>query len=187
MKKLVLGLALSFFFLTGCKAPQSADLSSAQAASPKSSTSSKASQAGTSTNMEQRTNPAGGNATSTEALKQALEAALQSDMAYADARAAIVRLGWQPVPNPNCMEEIVGGNWKDMCETGDPLPACDACKRMTELQLHGGAAGEAQSRFRHPDSDQFLTVTSFGMLSDWEVAGEDSRMRYATWRFEPAP
>lgn len=137
--------------------------------------------------MEQRTNPAIGNATSSEALKHALDAALQPDMAYADARAAILRLGWQPVANHNCMEEIVGGNWKDMCETGDPLPDCDACKRMTELQLYGGAAGEAQSRFRHPDSDQFLTVTSFGMLSDWEVAGEDSRMRYASWRFEPAP
>lgn len=83
------------------------------------------------------------------------------------------------------MEEVVGGNWKEMCEI-DPLPACEACKRMIELQSYGGSAGEALLHFRSVVSGQILAVTAFGRLSDWEVRGDDSRMQYASWRFEPA-
>lgn len=87
-------------------------------------------------------------------------------MTYADARKALLAQGWMPEKDADCKANM----------GADDAAKCDA---MPELSIYSGQ-GVLMVHFRH--GQQRLTVSSYGMLSDWKVSGEGSRLRITDWR-----
>lgn len=110
-----------------------------------------------------------------------LDALLRDKPSYADARQALISAGWVPVPEPNNKESVIGSNWKEIC-AADPKQ-CEACDKLPEL-ASVSADGQALMRFRDPDGGQVIAVHVMGMLSDYAVAGPDSRLSYMGWSKE---
>lgn len=113
-----------------------------------------------------------------------LEAGLTKGMAYADLRKLLLDGGWEPVKDPNCQVQVVGYDEKT-CGSDPDLAVCKACAQMPELSAYSGD-GYATMRFRHA-GEGGLKVVSYGMIEDWSVAGEDSRLRVEEWERAQAP
>ncbi|MGY0505910.1 hypothetical protein [Luteimonas sp. e5] len=120
---------------------------------------------------------------SMEEVKKHLDAVLAPGMAYADARAALLEAGWEPIKSPDCMQAVVGGDWENVCRSPEPAQTCSACESMAELASYSGE-GIMLARFRHPQSNAAISVNAYGMLRDWSVNGDDSRLQYSSWEFE---
>lgn len=116
-----------------------------------------------------------------EARLSGLDALLRDKPSYADARQALISAGWVPIPEPNNKESVIGSNWKEIC-AADPKQ-CEACDKLPELASIS-ADGQALMRFRDPDDGQVIAVHAMGMLSDYAVAGPDSRLSYMGWSKE---
>ena len=110
-----------------------------------------------------------------------LDALLRDKPSYADARQALISAGWVPVADPNNKENVIGSDWKEIC-AADPK-RCEVCDKLPEL-TSASADGQALMRFRDPDSGQVIAVHATGMLSDYAVAGPDSRLSYMGWSKE---
>ncbi|MGH8079503.1 MAG: hypothetical protein ACREP7_02935 [Lysobacter sp.] len=106
--------------------------------------------------------------------------ALKKDMAYADLRKLAVDGGWQPVVDPECRTQVVGHD-EQTCKENPDLAICRACTDIPELSAYSGD-GYAKTRFSH--SGEQLEVISYGMIEDWNVAGENSRLRVTEWSFK---
>lgn len=95
---------------------------------------------------------------------------LKKDIAYADARKALLAQGWMPEKDTDCKANM----------GADDAAKCDA---IPELSIYSDQ-GVLVVHFRH--GLQRLTVRSYGMLSDWEVPGENSRLRVTDWQISNA-
>lgn len=91
---------------------------------------------------------------------------LKKDMAYADARKALLTHDWMPERDVDCKANM----------GADDAAVCDD---MPELSIYSDQ-GVLVTRFRH--GQQQLTISSYGMLSDWRVSGNGSRLRITDWQ-----
>jgi hypothetical protein len=112
----------------------------------------------------------------------ALEAELKAGMAYADFRKQVLAQGWTPVPDAQCKANVVGENHATVCSQDPNLASCKVCDEMTELSACSGD-GHCLVRFRHDASGESLEATGYGMVEDWNVSGEDSRLQLSKWSF----
>lgn len=87
-------------------------------------------------------------------------------MAYADARKAMLAQGWAPQKEADCKTNM-GADDASMCDD------------MPELSIYSDQ-GVLITHFRH--GQQLLTVSSYGVLSDWKVSGDGSRLRVTDWQ-----
>lgn len=51
---------------------------------------------------------------------------------------------------------------------------------MTELVDYSGD-GHVLANFHHRSTNHAINVYALGMLEDWEVHGDDSRLQYTSW------
>lgn len=116
----------------------------------------------------------------------ALEAVLQAGMAYADFRKQVLAQGWSPIPDAQCKVNVVGENHQAVCSQDPDLATCKVCDQMTELSACSGD-GHCLVRFRHDASGESLEATGYGMIEDWNVSGEDSRLQLSRWSVSKAP
>lgn len=91
---------------------------------------------------------------------------LKKNMAYADAREALQAQGWTPDKDADCRANM----------GADDTAKCDA---MPELSIYSDQ-GVLMTHFRC--GQKRLTVSSYGMFSDWKVSGVDSRLRVTDWQ-----
>jgi hypothetical protein len=112
----------------------------------------------------------------------ALEAVLKAGMAYADFREQALAQGWAPVPDGQCKANVVGENHETVCSQDPSLATCKVCDEMTELSACSGD-GHCLVRFKHGASGEHLEATGYGMVEDWSVLGEDSRLQLSKWSF----
>lgn len=108
-----------------------------------------------------------------------LQNAVKKDMAYADLRKLVLDGGWEPVKDPQCQVQVAGYDEKT-CEENPGLALCTACEQMPELSAYTGD-GFATSRFKDVRAGKTLKVVSYGMIEDWNVLGEESRLRVEEW------
>jgi len=116
------------------------------------------------------------------ASSTALESVLKEGMAYADLRKAVLEHGWTPLVNMQCKVNVVGADYEQQCKA-DPA-MCRECDEMPELSACSGD-GYCLMKFRHADSGQDLEVSSYGMIEDWNVPAEDSRLNVTKWTVTP--
>lgn len=117
-----------------------------------------------------------------QAASAALEAVLKAGMAYADFRKQALDQGWTPVPDAQCKANVVGENHATVCSQDPNLATCKVCDEMTELSACSGD-GHCLVRFKHGASGENLEATGYGMVEDWNVSGEDSRLQLSKWSF----
>lgn len=108
-----------------------------------------------------------------------LESLLAGHVSMADARQALLDAGWTPVADPDCKRNVLGDDWQGICAT-DPR-RCAPCEQPTGL-VSAAADGHALFRFTHHDSGAGIEVTGMGLLDDWDVRGDASRLEYLGWR-----
>ena len=101
---------------------------------------------------------------------------LTEGMAYADLRAQVHAAGWRPKIEADCRTNVLGANIEsacaatpDVCSICDDLPELDACS----------ADGHCLMRFER--GGHLLTVSTYGELTDWNVAGTASRLLVKWW------
>lgn len=114
-----------------------------------------------------------------------LDAVLRKDMAYADLRKLLLDGGWEPVKDPQCQVQVAGYDQKT-CNDSPDLALCSACEQMPELSAYSGD-GFATSQFRDVRTGKMLKVISYGMIEDWNVPGDDSRLRVEEWEDAGTP
>ncbi len=113
----------------------------------------------------------------------ALMSQLSKNMTYANFRKQVLASGWEPVRNPDCLVDVVGGEYKNMCSSNLNSALCAACNKMPELQAYG-AGGHALLRFTHPNDDLTLKATAFGEFEDEAGNQEYSPgMLITNWEF----
>lgn len=155
--------------LSACSAETPADTDQAAAAAPASTQPT----AAESVAMEE---------TKAQTASAALQAVLKAGMAYADFRKQVLAQGWTPVPDTQCRANVVGGDHEAVCSQDPNLATCKVCDQMTELSACSGD-GHCLVRFRHDASGESLEATGYGMVEDWNVSGEDSRLQLSKWSF----
>lgn len=128
-------------------------------------------------------NPAG----PASAAAKALLPSLKKGMTYADFRRVVIDTGWEPVVNPECRANVVGGDHESFCSGGSTDIGCRICDVLPELDASSGD-GYSLVRFRHPKEGELLEATGYGMIEDWNVGGEESRLQVTGWEFQaPLP
>lgn len=92
-------------------------------------------------------------------------------MAYADARKLLLAHDWTPKSDTNCKTNM-GADDAAMCDD------------MPELSIYSDQ-GVLITHFRHGQKQ--LIISSSGMLSDWKVSGDGSRLRITDWQTSNTP
>ena len=117
---------------------------------------------------------------------KALLSGLKPGMAYADFRKLVLANGWTPVVTPECMANVVGGDYASVCKTNPDQISCQICGLMPELDSYSGD-GYSLVRFRHAGDGEQLEVTGYGMIEDWNIPGDESRLQVMSWEFSKNP
>lgn len=117
---------------------------------------------------------------------RALLSVLKPGMAYADFRKLVLENGWTPVVTPECQANVVGGDHESVCKTNPDQISCRVCVLMPELDSYSGD-GYSLVRFRHAGDGEQIEATSYGMIEDWNVAGDESRLQVVSWEFAGSP
>jgi hypothetical protein len=115
-----------------------------------------------------------------------LQGLLKAGMAYADFRNAVLANGWKPVVDPQCKANVVGGNHASLCAANPDLASCQVCDQMPELSACSGD-GHCLVRFEKPEKGEVLEATGYGMIEDWSVPGDDSRLQLSKWEVSKSP
>ncbi|RMH87410.1 hypothetical protein EBB59_13055 [Lysobacter pythonis] len=123
------------------------------------------------------------NMDSMDSMKKQLDTLLSPGSSYMDVREELLANGWEPMATLNCKENVVGGDWKNICTALDAPAVCKVCNEMIELSAYSGD-GNVLAKFRHGITGKIIEVSAYGMLEDWGVRGEDSRLQYSGWGFE---
>lgn len=150
-----------------------------------------------STSSDSASKPAGNaieNQTRTETVDQQPTAAagkallpeLKEGMAYADFRKLVLANGWTPAVTPECTANVVGGDYASVCKANPDQISCRICELMPELDSYSGD-GYSLVRFRHAREGEQLEATGYGMIEDWNVSGDDSRLQAVGWEFTKSP
>jgi hypothetical protein len=103
-------------------------------------------------------------------------------MAYADFRQALLAQGWQPVTDPKCKANVVGGAYKELCAKGSD--SCKACDELPELSACSGDA-DCVMNFHH--ADKTLQASTYGDIADRNVRGKDSQLNVTGWKVSETP
>lgn len=146
-----------------------------------------------STSSDSANKPAGNameNQTQAETVEQqpvtaagnALLPKLKEGMAYADFRKLMLANGWTPAVTPECMANVVGGDYASVCKANPDQISCRICELMPELDSYSGD-GYSLVRFRHAGDGEQVEATGYGMIEDWDVSGDDSRLQVMGWEF----
>ena len=93
--------------------------------------------------------------------------ALSKDMAYADLRRQVAADGWRSVPDPQCKANVAGG-----------VAICD---QVTELE---SCSGDGYCVMHFARNSEKMAVYTYGMIEDWMVPGEQSRLRVTEWELD---
>lgn len=170
-------------FMTACNARQTdaqvvddAEVSAATASESAATPDESPNSAGTAMDSNQ---PPDSNATP-PASAEAPVPGVTAGMAYADFRKLLVTNGWAPVPTPECTANVVGGNHESVCKATPDQITCRICELMPELDSYSGD-GFALVRFKNTASGEVLEATGYGMIEDWNVAGDNSRLQLERW------
>ena len=170
-------------FMTACKAEQGdaplVDDAAVSAATASESTASPAespNNAGTAMDSNQPPDANAAPAASAEAPVPGIKAG----MAYADFSKLLAANGWVPVPTQECTANVVGGDHESVCKATPDQITCKICALMPELDSYSGD-GFALVRFKHASSGEVLEATGYGMIEDWNVAGDNSRLQLERW------
>lgn len=115
----------------------------------------------------------------------ALNGILKKGMAYADFRNQLLAHGWMPVIDAGCKANVVGTNHVALCADNPDLATCQVCDQMPELNACSGD-GHCLVRFQNTDNTEIMEATSYGMIEDWNVSGEDSRLQVSQWDISTA-
>jgi hypothetical protein len=120
------------------------------------------------------------------AAGKALLPGLKEGMAYADFRKLVLANGWTPVVTPECVANVVGGDYASVCKANPEQISCRICELMPELDSYSGD-GYSLVRFRHAADGEQVEATGYGMIEDWDVSGDDSRLQVMGWEFSKSP
>lgn len=112
-----------------------------------------------------------------ESAAPPLDSLLKKDMAYADARKALLAHGWEPEKDAQCKANV-GAN-EALCKGTPDLTACRICDELPELSAYSDG-GDAVTHFAR--ARQHLTLRASGSISDWKVSGDDSRLIVTDWQ-----
>ena len=108
---------------------------------------------------------------------------LRENMTYADFRDEVLAKGWKPAINPECMTDVVGGDFETICSAHLNSALCTACTQMPELQAYG-AGGRALLRYSHPAGNLVLEATAFGEFKGAKETPEyEPDMLVTSWKF----
>lgn len=169
-------------FMTACKAEQGdaplVDDAAVSAATASESTASPAESPNTAGTAMDSNQPPDANAPS--ASGEAPVPGIKAGMAYADFSKLLAANGWVPVPTPECTANVVGGDHESVCKATPDQITCKICQLMPELDSYSGD-GFALVRFKHASSGEVLEATGYGMIEDWNVAGDNSRLQLERW------
>lgn len=122
-------------------------------------------------------------ASSAPSSRHAFETVVREGMGYADFRARILDLGWKPLPDAQCIANVIGD--PGQCEGNSDLALCPACDEVPELGSYS-SDGRSLSRFRHMDGAQ-VSVYARGELRYWAMRGDDPGLAVTGWSFEDPP
>jgi len=175
--KIVMALALTAMLMAR-QPPNEVNQASTEAIlphEPSSSVIAMDSQTTQATTANQATTPAG----------QALARGLTAGMAYGDFRKLVLSSGWTPVVDPQCKANVVGENHEALCKEHSDLTGCQVCDQLPELSAYSGD-GYCLVRFHHTGDGEILKATCNGMISDWNVPGDNSRLQVSKWNFSKA-
>ena len=101
---------------------------------------------------------------------------LTEGMPYAALRSVVLDAGWRPKTSADCRANMFGANVESVCRAD--RPACRRCDDLPELETCS-ADGHCLMHFeRGPDR---LTVSTYGDIGDWHVAGPTSRLSVKWW------
>lgn len=106
-----------------------------------------------------------------------LNSLLKKDMAYADARKALLAQGWAPEKDAQCKANV--GASEALCKDTPDLTVCRICDELPELSAYSDS-GDAVTHFTR--KGQHLTLRASGSISDWKVSGDDSRLGVTGWQ-----
>lgn len=173
------------FCLAACQAKQPEAASSTTAPAPSAAASDAAAhtdnQDEPAGNAMENQNPTDGVGQSpADASGEAFLPGIKAGMAYADFRKLLLANGWTPVRTPACLENVVGGNHESVCKTNPDQITCRICELMPELDSYSGD-GYALVRFENANQGKVVEATGYGMIEDWNIAGDDSRLQLTSW------
>ena len=101
---------------------------------------------------------------------------LAEGMPYAALRSVVLEAGWCPKTSADCRANMMGAHVESDCRVD--RPACRLCDNLPELETCS-ADGHCLMHFeRGPDR---LTVSTYGDIGDWHVAGPTSRLSVKWW------
>lgn len=112
-----------------------------------------------------------------ETSSASLNQVLKKDMAYADARKALLAQGWAPEKDLQCKANV-GAN-EALCKSTPDLTVCRICDDIPELSAYSDEGG-AVMHFTH--AGHRLTIDASGSISDWKMSGKDSRLSISDWQ-----
>jgi hypothetical protein len=114
-----------------------------------------------------------------------LNARIKKGMAYADLRKIAIGEGWSPVIDQECKTNVIGGNHEELCALHPDLDDCRVCGDLPEL---GSCSGDGYCGMTFSKGRKIFDVTTYGMIEDRAVTGQDSRLQVVGWEFtEEAP
>ena len=111
------------------------------------------------------------------ATARPLGSLLKKDMAYADARKALLTQGWTPEKDAQCRANV--GASELLCKDTPDLIVCRICNEIPELSAYSDG-GDAVTHFTR--KGQHLTLRAYGSISDWKVSGDESRLSVTDWQ-----
>lgn len=103
-------------------------------------------------------------------------------MAYSEFRKIVLGRGWQPKPDEQCMANVVGGDYKELCSEHPELGLCRACAEVRELSSCSGD-GYCLMQFRHDGFDKTLQVGTYGRIGDWNAPAAKSSLSVTGWEY----
>jgi len=111
-----------------------------------------------------------------------LDSKLDRGMAYNEFRKIVIDHGWQPQPDAQCMANVVGGNYKELCSEHPELGNCRACTELRELSSCSGD-GHCLMQFNHEGFGKTLEVGTYGEIGDWNAPADKSTLSVTGWEY----
>ncbi|GAB1594794.1 hypothetical protein PAGU2638_04730 [Lysobacter sp. PAGU 2638] len=86
--------------------------------------------------------------------------------------------GWQPKPDADCLANVVGANFKEICDAD--ASRCRVCTEMPELSAYSGD-GQLLTRFENSADHRVLEVGGSGDIESWNQPGREGDLQVASW------
>jgi hypothetical protein len=85
--------------------------------------------------------------------------------AYQDVKGLVTAKGWRPLVCDQCKENVVGGDYEEVCSTNPGSHACRICDSLPELNSCSGD-GYCLMQFYNRNSKLILKVGTYGAYGD---------------------